>query len=882
MTVRRTPRTAARALLAAALAGACSVPAAPPPGAPAAAAAAAAPAAVPAPLPDSTRFQQIVLVEGSLNEPTEIAVASDGRVFLTERRGALKLYEPATGAARVVARLPVFDESENGLIGITLDPAFDRTGWLYLTYSVADALKHRVSRFTFTGEGIEDEKILLEVPFTRGCCHTGGSMTFDGRGNLLVSFGDNTNPFDAGSYAPIDPTPGRELMDARRTSANTMDLRGKIVRITPRPDGGYDVPAGNLFRDSTVGRPEIYTMGHRNPYRISVDPATGFLYWGDVGPDARADSVLGPKGHDEVNQARRPGNFGWPLFIADNKPYLDYDFTSGRRGDYFDPAAPVNDSPNNTGARLLPPAQPAFIWYPYEATAEFPLVGEGGRSAMAGPVYRYDAYPGSTTRLPRHYDGKLLVYEWMRSWMRAVEMDRDGDYAGMEPFLDHLTLTRPMDVELGPDGSLYLLEYGTYWFSPNPDSKLSRIVYHTGNRPPAARVSLSRSSGAAPLTVELSARESFDHDAGDVLRHAWTIGEGPERTGETITHTFTEPGTHRVRLVTRDASGATSTAEAEVVVGNEPPRVGIELDGNRSFFWDEGPIGYRVHASDAEDGALGRGLDPARVRVTLEYLPEGLAGALAAGHQESATPRGLALIEASDCMGCHGVDRASVGPSFRMVAERYAATPDTTGYLVGKIIEGGGGVWGEHSMSAHPGLRRDVASEMVRYILSLATPGTPLPAAGELRLDRHPAAGTGAYVLGASYVDDVRNGVGPLRDVARVVLRAPVLRAGELGDSIQGDGGHLRLGRLDLTGVGGVVVGAASLGPAVRVELREGHADGRPLGSAELPAGRRATVRVPVAAAGVRDLYLVFRAAGGGGAAGGIVRLEEIRFERAR
>jgi cytochrome c len=98
-------------------------------------------------------------------------------------------------------------------------------------------------------------------------------------------------------------------------------------------------------------RPEIYTMGHRNPYRISVDKHTGYLYWGEVGPDASVDSAQrGPMGHDEVNQAKKPGNYGWPYFVGDNKAYFDYDFATKTPGAQFDAAHPVNESPNNTGA----------------------------------------------------------------------------------------------------------------------------------------------------------------------------------------------------------------------------------------------------------------------------------------------------------------------------------------------------------------------------------------------------------------------------------------------------------------------------------------------------------------------------------------------------
>jgi cytochrome c len=170
------------------------------------------------------------------------------------------------------------------------------------------------------------------------------------------------------------------------------------------------VPDGNLFpRDGNAGRPEIYVMGDRNPFRISVDSATGWLYWGEVGPDAAADDpARGPMGYDEFNQARAAGNFGWPYCIADNKPYRQYDFSSGVSGPPFSCDEPVNDSPYNTGMRLLPPAQKAWIWYPYGPSAEFPEMGTGGRTAMAGPVYHFDPSVQSDIALPAYYDNTLF------------------------------------------------------------------------------------------------------------------------------------------------------------------------------------------------------------------------------------------------------------------------------------------------------------------------------------------------------------------------------------------------------------------------------------------------------------------------------------------
>ena len=103
-------------------------------------------------------------------------------------------------------------------------------------------------------------------------------------------------------------------------------------------------------------RPEIYAMGTRNAYRLSVDPKNNYVYWGDVGPDSDKDSLdtRGSKGYDELNQARKAGYFGWPLFIGKNYPYHAYDYYTGKSGPSFDPAKPINDSKNNTGIKELP------------------------------------------------------------------------------------------------------------------------------------------------------------------------------------------------------------------------------------------------------------------------------------------------------------------------------------------------------------------------------------------------------------------------------------------------------------------------------------------------------------------------------------------------
>ena len=860
------------------------------------------------PAPEPTRFQQDILLEGVFNEPVELAVASDGRVFVAERYGIVSVYDPRTRQQRQIAQLAVNNESENGLIGLGLDPGFDTNRWLYLNYSIPAGGSHRLSRFTLDGDSLRDEKPLLEVKYDKGCCHTGGSIAFDREGHLFVSYGDNANPFTAGDYAPIDPTPGKSLADALRSAGNTNDLRGKILRIKPTADGKYTIPAGNLFATAVEGRPEIYVMGDRNPYRISVDKHTGYLYWGEIGPDARQDSVYGPRGYDEVNQARKAGFFGWPMFIADNKPYRHYNFTTKQLFEFFDPARPVNASPNNTGAKILPPAQPALIYYPYERSEKFPLVGEGGRSAMAGPVYHYRDYAGSEVRLPEYYDKKLIHYDWMRGWMMATTLSPAGDFVRMEPFLSHLAFDHPSDVEMGPDGSLYVLEYGTYWNSKNKNARLSRITYHPGNRPPVARITATRTVGAAPLITRLSAEQSFDRDANDSLQFIWSVPEAADASGASIGLSLDKPGTKRVRLRVRDRAGAESETAIDLLVGNAPPDVALDVVGNRSFYWDQTGVNYAVRVTDAEDGRLGRGIDARRVSVSLAYVPAASTEAPAAGHQPAAASDGLARMRKSDCLACHGVEQASIGPAYVQVAQRYAGRADAVQHLMTKIVAGGGGVWGERVMPPHPGLSAEDTRAMASYILSLSSSAPKLPLKGRAPLNRHAQAPGGEYRLTATYADQPRNGIGSLADTAVVVLRSPSvpasaaldlrgvgLRNGDAPDgktrtlaTAYGDDASLFVGTLDLTGVAQVTFDLRSRESRhpFTLELRADSTKGALLGSAEVRptvADRWYTQSVPLSVTGERALYVVLRTSAEGlGQFNPLVMIDALRFERRR
>ncbi len=422
-------------------------------------------------------FTKVVLAT-NLVEPMNLSVAGDGRVYLVERLGALKVWEPQSGEMKTLATLKTFTGSENSLLGIVLDPDFLHTHWLYLFYSPVEPEENRVSRFKLEGDSLDlsSEKILLHFHTDRKVAnHAAGDLAFDRHGNLYASTGDNTFITENDSFAPIDEQPGRQYWDAQRSSANTMDLRGKILRIHPEPNGTYTIPRGNLFPDGSRSRPEIYIMGVRNPFRFTIDEKTGWVYWGDVGPDAQLPSASrGPAGFDEFNQARKAGNFGWPQFSGDNKPYRRYDFATKQSGEWFDAAHPLNLSPNNTGAKELPPAQPAFIWYPYSFSTRFPEMGSGARAAMSGPVYHFDKSLNSSRKLPAYYDGALFIFDWERSWIKAVRFDDSGKLKRIEPFLPTLKFKRPICIKTGPDGALYVIEWGSNWYN-NRDAQLVRI-----------------------------------------------------------------------------------------------------------------------------------------------------------------------------------------------------------------------------------------------------------------------------------------------------------------------------------------------------------------------------------------------------------------------
>ena len=658
---------------------------------------------------------------------------------------------------------------------------------MYIYYSPTDTSVNRLSRFTLVNDSIDmkSEKIILQLYSQREiCCHTGGSIAFGKDRMLFLSTGDNTTPFDEPNqpynthgFAPLDDRPGFEHYDDRRSAGNTNDLRGKILRIKVNENGTYEIPDGNLFPKGTEKtRPEIYVMGDRNPYRISVDQKNGFLYWGEVGPDSNVDSLetRGPRGYDEVNQARKAGFFGWPLFIGDNYAYHAYDYATGKSGPAFDPQRPINDSRNNTGLRELPPANPAFIWYPYGISKDFPQVGSGGRTAMAGPVYYTDMYP-KETRLPDYYNGKLFIYEWMRGWIKVVTMRENGDFDNMEPFMLHTKFSNPVDMEVGPDGKLYILEYGSGWFAKNPDAGLVRIDFNSGNRPPVVNnISVDKTSGDIPLQINATV-DARDPD-GDKLTYEWDLGNGTKKTTTEpkLQYTLNSIGDYPITVTVKDDKNASSKSGiVAVYAGNEAPQVNIELAGNKTFYFPGSPVKYNVVVNDKDDTSK---IDIGNLIVTADYAEGTDKAGSSQGHQViSETMMGKNLMMSLDCKSCHKVDEKSIGPAFTQVAERYQKNPDALNYLVQKVIKGGSGNWGEVAMAAHPDLKPDDARMIINWVLSLASSQQKiksLPQQGTVNATLNkPAKDNGVLTLLATYTDKGGNNIKPLDGGASISLR---------------------------------------------------------------------------------------------------------------
>ena len=282
--------------------------------------------------PPASSFQKVTLNDRP-GEPMSLAVLPDLRVLHTARTGQVRIHNPRTGLNTLAAEVPIYQHDEEGLQGIAIDPNFSRNHWVYLYYSPpldtpvddpstpevnegdapfegteADFAPFRgvlrLSRFKLVGDELDlgTEQQIIDVPADRGiCCHVGGQIDFDGRGNLFLSTGDDTNPFFSDGYAPLDDTAGpqpglrrpaqrrQHQRPARQAAAHPRQVRrrvhGPAGQPVPRGDGRRPVPrstpwaCGTRSASRSTARTAMSTWPttHRttpSPTRCADRPAT--------------------------------------------------------------------------------------------------------------------------------------------------------------------------------------------------------------------------------------------------------------------------------------------------------------------------------------------------------------------------------------------------------------------------------------------------------------------------------------------------------------------------------------------------------------------------------------------------------------------------------
>ena len=250
---------------------------------------------------------------------------------------------------------------------------------------------------------------------------------------------------------------------------------------------------------------------------------------------------------------------------------------------------------------------------------------------MGGPAYDYDRRSTSRTRWPAYYDGMPLFYEWTRDYVKGIRLDNRRQVTGIEDVLPSVIFDNPMDLEFGPDGALYVLEYGDGFFSENPEAQLARIDFVRGNRTPIPKISGSPTVGTAPLTVAFSSAGTSDPD-GDALRYAWDFDANGtvDSTSANPTWTYQANGSYRPTLNVTDSTGRSASAELPLFVGPVAPTVSFVTPTQDQPFEFGDTVDFQVAVVDDQP------VDCARVTVT--YI---------LGHDQHGHP----LSTASGCTG---------------------------------------------------------------------------------------------------------------------------------------------------------------------------------------------------------------------------------------
>ncbi|MEM0961149.1 MAG: PQQ-dependent sugar dehydrogenase, partial [Bacteroidota bacterium] len=509
-------------------------------------------------------------VDASFVQPVAVAFAPGGRMFVVEKRGYVWTVQNGVLQSEpfIDLRDEVLNQHDRGLLGIAVDPDFAQNRRVYLSYTVdheETSDRQRLDAYarieSYAGRAdnpnvadLSSRRILIGETFETGIAscyrsHTIGTLAFGADGTLIVGSGDGAN------YTRTDPGgqydecfgPGRldesEDIGAFR-SQRVESLAGKMLRIDPVT--GEGLPSNPFWTgDGRDNASKVWVLGLRNPFRFSLDPASGAsdpsagrpgrLYIGDVGWSV----------WEEINVAEGGENYGWPCWEG---PAL--------HGSYPDLSPATNSCADDNAGAL---AAPSYYWHHSRSNRSVPS-GRTARAIVSGDVYRGQKYPA-------YYRGALFYGDYTRGWMAASQLGGAG-----QP-----TQERTFSTDIGPIVAYVYDAASEYLHLVNVFSGRIQRLRHTdeaANAAPVAQASATPAQGGAGLRVQFSPAGSFDPD-GDALSYTWAFGDGATSDARAPVHAYPSPGVYTAELAASDGVLVTRAEVAVTVRTGAAPTIQI-------------------------------------------------------------------------------------------------------------------------------------------------------------------------------------------------------------------------------------------------------------------------------------------------------------------
>ncbi len=565
-------------------------------------------------LPSGFQDQAVI---SNLNLPTSVRFSPDGRVFVAEKSGLIKVFSSlsdTTPATFADLRNQVYDFHDRGLLGLELHPSFPQQPFVYALYSHDAPIggtapdfnddcpsppgantdgcvgSARLSKLTASGDFMTgSEQVLIEDWCIQFITHSIGDLVFGPDGALYISGGDGAgyeftdygqrgiprNPCGdppsgvGGTLSPPTAEGGSLRSQDVRTTSDPTSLDGAILRVNP--DTGAAMAGNPLSGSGDANARRIVAHGFRNPFRFTFRPGTNEIWVGDVGNGAweEIDRIQDPIGAPAEN-------LGWPCYEG-----------SGRQGGFDGANLNLCESLYTQGGVTAP-----YFQYSHSSTV---VGGEscsfsGGSSISGMAFYGGGAYPDA-------YDGALFFSDYSRNCIWAMPTN-GGQLPNTGSVLTFSTgAPAPVQLEIGPGGDLFYV---------NIFGEIRRIRYVAGNQPPTAIADASPTSGPTPLTVNFDATDSTDPE-NDPLSYAWDLdadGAFDDSTSPTPSRTYTNPDTYNVRLRVSDPGGGTSTDSVTVTAGGSPPSATIGSPAPSLTWKVDDRIDFSGSATDPQDGTL--------------------------------------------------------------------------------------------------------------------------------------------------------------------------------------------------------------------------------------------------------------------------------------